>query len=172
MTYLPDMDPDQRAALEARFWPKVDKPEDEGDCWMWVGCVSARKYGSFRVGGRDGKTCIAHRVAYELLMGPIPRGTVLDHLCREKLCVNPAHLEPVSQHENIKRAHFKRVIKVRDEDVEEIRARYSAGGITQTELAEEYGVSSRCVSYYVNGQIRNTPRTALWDDAEPLIGVR
>lgn len=55
-------------------------------------------------GTLNGKTSYAHRMAYELFIGPIPEGLVLDHLCRERGCVNPRHLEPVTYLENCKRA--------------------------------------------------------------------
>ena len=64
-----------------------------GDCWTWVGPVRDDGYGGSRV---NGKKFIAHRLAYELFVGPIPQGKQLDHLCHHKLCVNPEHLRPVS----------------------------------------------------------------------------
>jgi hypothetical protein len=72
--------------------------EQSGDCWLWPG--AGHRYGHIRVGGR---TRLVHRVAYELLIGPIPDGLTLDHLCRTPRCVNPAHLEAVTQQENIRR---------------------------------------------------------------------
>jgi hypothetical protein len=83
-----------------RFWKNVDFPSEEEACWMWTGHVSAR-YGSFRVKGKNYR---AHRLAFELLVGPIPEGLVIDHLCRTPLCVNPTHMEPVTQAENLRRA--------------------------------------------------------------------
>ena len=80
-----------------RFWAKVDK---SGDCWLWTGAKSSAGYGSFRV-GRGGVG--AHRIAYELAVGPIPAGLELDHLCRVRHCVNPNHMEPVSHSENTHR---------------------------------------------------------------------
>jgi hypothetical protein len=65
-------------------------------CWIWQGARSG-KYGSIK---RSGKTIGVHRHIYEELCGPIPAGKQLDHLCRNPLCCNPAHLEPVSQREN------------------------------------------------------------------------
>lgn len=82
--------------LEERFWEKVDKA---GDCWLWT-AGKARGYGYIRLNGR---TQAAHRVAYAMLVGPIPEGLTLDHLCRNPACVNPAHLEVVSLKENILR---------------------------------------------------------------------
>lgn len=85
--------------LSARFWTKVDKT---GSCWLWTGATTRRGdgYGQIRVGGR---LQLAHRVAYELVVGPIPEGMDVDHLCRVRLCVHPLHLEPVPPLENWRR---------------------------------------------------------------------
>jgi hypothetical protein len=83
---------------ELRFWPKVDKTET---CWLWTAGRSDTGYGTFSVG--QGVKVGAHRWAYEALVGPVPEGLQLDHLCRVRHCVNPAHLEPVTQRENMRR---------------------------------------------------------------------
>lgn len=87
-----------------RFWRFVVKASDEG-CWTWLGST-LRGYGHFRLTGRQ--NVLAHRFAYEALVGPVPDGHQLDHLCHSRdaacpggacphrSCVNPAHLEPVS----------------------------------------------------------------------------
>lgn len=88
-----------RPTVEDRFWAKVDKRGSD-ECWQWTAVRSWGGYGLFN----DGRAhCHAHRFAYELLVGPIPEGKQLDHLCRNRTCVNPAHLEPVTQQENIRR---------------------------------------------------------------------
>lgn len=87
-----------RKSLEERFWEKVTKT---ATCWVWGG-KQREGYGRFTVGG-NGRDKQAHRVAFELLVGQIPEGLTLDHLCRNRLCVNPKHLEPVTNKENILR---------------------------------------------------------------------
>lgn len=84
-------------AWPERFWAKVEKTET---CWLWIAGRQADGYGSITVGG-SGK--LAHRVAYELVVGPIAKDLTLDHLCRVRHCVNPAHLEPVTNRVNILR---------------------------------------------------------------------
>jgi hypothetical protein len=80
-----------------RFWEKVRKTSG---CWIWKAARTGAGYGSFRL---DGRMQTAHRVAYEQVKGPIPEGMVLDHLCRNRACVNPDHLEVVSVGENTRR---------------------------------------------------------------------
>lgn len=88
----------------ARFWQKVDKTET---CWLWTAAI-ATGYGRFYL---DGHLVPAHRFAYELLVGPIPAGLDLDHLCRVRNCVNPAHLEPVTRQENLARTPTANIAK-------------------------------------------------------------
>jgi len=79
------------------FWDKVDKTEV---CWLWTACKDRDGYGIFYYNGTNYR---AHRMAYELIVGPIPEGLTIDHLCRVRACVNPDHLEPVTQRENVLR---------------------------------------------------------------------
>ena len=85
-----------------RFWAKVII-DCACDCWVWVGARTEGGYGQFRVGGRRGQVKLAHRLAWETWRGPIPPELQIDHLCRVRACVNPAHMEPVSQRVNILR---------------------------------------------------------------------
>lgn len=89
--------------LIPRFWAKVDKA-GSGGCWLWTADKLPTGYGRFSIntGGKTVKL-LAHRVAYEWATGPIPDGLELDHLCRTRNCVNPAHLEPVSHRTNTRR---------------------------------------------------------------------
>ena len=71
-----------------------------GGCWLWQGALNPRGYGNIRYENKSHK---AHRFIYEQLVGPIPEGLTLDHLCRVTNCVNPEHLDPCTMAENIRR---------------------------------------------------------------------
>lgn len=82
------------------FWKKVRKGTPV-QCWEWQGLRSSKGYGHVYAGATY--LGVAHRCSYELVVGAIPEGATIDHLCRNRACVNPAHLEPVSQRENVLR---------------------------------------------------------------------
>jgi hypothetical protein len=85
-------------SVEDRLWGRVDKTET---CWLWTGHTAGEGYGVISVDGRD---AYVHRLVHEWLVGPIPEGYEVDHLCRVRLCVRPEHLEAVTQQENHRRA--------------------------------------------------------------------
>jgi len=93
--------------LPKRFWDKVKivdcnlRPE-LGPCWEWVAARCSFGYGNFQWEGRVRQ---AHRIAYEILVGPIPEGLEPDHLCVNPPCVNPNHIEPVTHSENCRRGN-------------------------------------------------------------------
>jgi hypothetical protein len=79
--------------------------------WIWLGSTNPGGYGTFNIGKRKGG---AHRLSWELRNGPIPKDLVIDHLCRTPRCVNPDHLEPVTQAENLRRGMSPTWTAIRD----------------------------------------------------------
>ena len=92
--------PHSKLTTEQRFLLYVTKT---ADCWLWTGGKNQKGYALFWNSG-DGRRESAHRVAYRMWVGEIPAGLELDHLCRTRHCVNPAHLEAVTHRENVLRA--------------------------------------------------------------------
>lgn len=93
---------DPRPTLSERL---AQYEEDENGCWIWWGKPDAGGYGRLSINHRD---AYAHRASYEHHVGPIPDGLTIDHLCRNRKCINPAHLEPVTLSENSRRANVAR----------------------------------------------------------------
>lgn len=91
---------------ESRLWPKVEV----GLCWEWTGSLTSNGYGYIRW---DRKFCRVHRVVWELLVGPLPEGLEPDHLCRNRKCCNPDHLEWVTHRENTLRGNSPHAISAR-----------------------------------------------------------
>lgn len=85
--------PPDHEAEDGWFWSEVDQSRI---CWLWTGYVAPNGYGHVR-------QTTAHRVAWEITYGPIPPKHDIDHLCRERSCVRPSHLEPVTRSENMRR---------------------------------------------------------------------
>lgn len=87
-------------AAVARFWKYVEITDS---CWLWRGpAITPKGYARIRSAGRY---VFVHRFSWRLANGPIPEGLTIDHLCRNRLCVNPAHLEPVTVRENLMRGN-------------------------------------------------------------------
>jgi hypothetical protein len=96
-----------RIPAAERFWAQVEITEG---CWLWSAYVDPSGYGKFTA--VVGVSVYAHRWSYEFLVGPIPDGLVIDHLCRVRNCVNPDHLEPVTSAENTRRGIHPRRFKI------------------------------------------------------------
>lgn len=101
--YLDVLTPRQVESLHRRMWPKIDFT---GDCWEWTRAVDKGGYGVFGYlhtanTTRNGRV---HRIVWNILVGSIPFGLVMDHLCRNHACCNPDHFEPVTDAVNLSRS--------------------------------------------------------------------
>jgi hypothetical protein len=146
-----------------RFWSKVEKRGPD-DCWNWRGTPHPTLgYGRFTSAGvTDG----AHRWAYLLSKGVIPKGVYVCHQCDNRLCCNPGHLFLGSCADNIRDMHRKgrattnratgtahHNAKLTPDLVQRLRDEYAAGGVTQKALASRYGVNQATVSQIVRHEI-------------------
>lgn len=116
--------------------------EDSSGCWDWSGYRGVDGYGRCKAVGTS-RTILAHRVFYERFVGAVPEGMDLDHLCRNRGCVNPQHLEPVSRALNVQRG---KSAKLTPDQVAEIRWQVDA-------LCGKYGVRPRTLSAIGERQI-------------------
>jgi hypothetical protein len=139
-----------------RFWSKVDKSDA---CWVWTGMRNDSGYGLFILKGRYLR---AHRIAFQLTSGNVPQGICVCHHCDNPPCVRPDHLflgtvadnnaDMVAKGRNRNKVHLGEQngqSKLTSKQVDEIRFRYAAGGITQRELARQYGVSNSLIGHIV-----------------------
>jgi hypothetical protein len=159
-----------KRTLAERFWSHVNMGTS---CWLWTGASTPAGYGAFgyRKGGRE-YTIGAHRMAWELTRGSIPKGKCICHHCDVGLCVNPSHLFVGTYLENEKdkmskgrtcsggrweKAHAQSILygekhqncKLSSRNVSIIRKAYSSGGIRQTDLALRFGVGKGYISAIV-----------------------
>lgn len=128
------------------------REEDRGHstpCLIWQGSLNDRGYGMSSSGGWR----LAHKVQWETVHGPVPDGLELDHLCRQRDCVNPAHLEPVTHAENMRRSSVARaeVAAAEGSRIAALRVRLQW---SQGQLAEALGVSRALVTLWEGGRHR------------------
>jgi hypothetical protein len=160
---------------DERFWSKVDKT---GDCWAWTG-AKTRGYGAFQRSKARG-TVIASRMAYELMIGPVPDGMIVCHRCDNPACVRPDHLFLGTDADNARdklakgreghggaagdangsRLHPEALVRGEAHpsarltwlEVNEIRQRFAAGSVRKADLAREYGVSQGTIGSVLSGK--------------------
>jgi hypothetical protein len=148
---------DREESLKA-FWEKVNK-NGPGGCWLWTACTNERGYGMTVFEGR--KNIRAHRMAYELVKGPIPEGMFCLHKCDVRRCVNPDHIFFGLYKENAADAKSKgrhtygernTRSRLTEKQVLEIRQRYPGGGKSYRQLAAEYGVAEATLYHAATGR--------------------
>jgi hypothetical protein len=110
----------------------------ETPCWTWLLRKSKHGYGNVRVKGKD---LLAHRWYYEQARGPIPEGLQLDHLCQNRDCVNPDHMEPVTPLENTRRSRSSKLTLEQAQEIE----RLAKTGLSSYKIAPRFGVSPQTV---------------------------
>lgn len=130
-------------AKKARFWSKVEIRDDD-DCWLWQRATNPQGYGCFASG--TGRYWLAHRVAYTIVNGEIPPGTLVRHTCDTPSCVNPRHLELGTPKQNFRDALIRDRVGIGMSVARRVRKAWAAGVDAQT-LADEYEVSAKNVIY-------------------------
>lgn len=148
-----------RASLEDRLWRQVDRRGPD-ECWPWTASARITGYGVLGRGGRRKEKVLAHRAAWEVTHGPIPdngehHGTVVMHICDNRLCCNPAHLKLGTQADNVRDMDAKgrrmvvtrtgeehHMTKITEDDVRAIRASTERAGI----LAAHYGMDRHTIT--------------------------
>lgn len=139
--------------------PRIELPRDESACWEWIGRRQENGYGKLTYFGKD---MLAHRWIWMMLFGPIPDGLVINHKCSNRGCINPRHLEVVTQAENTRHGVNTTLLAM---DVEEIRRKKRGHGPqTANELAAKFGVSAQL--------IRDIWKRRAWNEPKPFYGAR
>lgn len=155
-----------RSTAEERFWAKVDKSGGENACWLWTAYREPEwGYGVFRMKSRE-PMWSAHRASWTFNNGVIPVDRIVCHICDNPPCVNPGHLYlGTDQTNSTDKVLRNRTTKGRPvhhgelsfhkitlAEVREIRRRYAAGGISQSALGREFGISQTHVGHIVRGE--------------------
>lgn len=145
--------------FKQRFWSKVKKCRN--GCWIWTACIGSDGYG--RVQCAEHRCERAHRIAYQIRYGEIPKGIVIMHSCDNSLCVNPQHLKVGSPLENSQDMVLKgrsakgekcARTKFSDKTVAEIRRFYADGNISYLALGEKFKMSKANIGKIINNRIR------------------
>lgn len=133
------------------FWSKVRK--ESSGCWVWCGTLTKKGYGRFQ---RNGKVFAAHRFAYFVTKGPVPKGLCILHSCDNPRCVRPKHLRAGTYQDNsddrVRRDRVNAILTLKS--VQEIRRRYKPGCRVngQGGLAKEFGVTRLAIALAVHGK--------------------
>lgn len=145
-----------RGTPEERFWAKVKKTRN---CWLWQGATTRNGYGHLNIAG---KYVRAHRLAYELLIGKIPRGLFILHECDTPACVRPTHLFANTQAVNMADMRNKQrgargiktgTAKLTPTKVRKIRTRYANGNYTHSSLSKQFKVSRRTIGRVISKEL-------------------
>lgn len=150
-----------RRPVRDRFLEKVAMRGPD-ECWEWQGERLPSGYGRMSLGSKQDGRELAHRPAYMFAYGPIPDGLFVLHDCDNPPCCNPTHLFSGTHTDNMRdkiakgRANNQTTRKLSDADILSIRERWSTGGVTQPELAAEYGVSQSLIHLVVSRKHRTS----------------
>jgi len=131
---------------QERYRVNEERTYNGTPCWEWLLAISKYGYGIDYINGNNVR---AHIASWERVNGKVPENHDLDHLCRNRRCINPDHLEPVTRAVNIQRGNGA---KLNAETVREIRQRYADGNITLKQLEDEYGVSDSAIGSMIRGK--------------------
>lgn len=129
------------------------------DCWQWSAALTTKGYARFAKRRPDGKRILAHRFSYEYYIAEIPEGLTIDHLCQNKWCVNPWHLEPVPNSVNIARRYDRTVTKVRDWDNGTCTNGHNLAIVGHYKKVRKSNVSFECKECRRNQRMRYYNRT-------------
>ncbi len=118
------------------------------ECWIWLGAKNAGGYGLINV---NGKSRLAHRWMFEQIVGPIPKDKVIDHLCRNQACVNPEHLEVVSNATNCRRGNRPRLSMAQAEEIRRLATEHPQ--YSHRRIAGMYATDHRTIGRILKGEI-------------------